>query len=176
MVFIDDGSSDGTLAEIKKLKEKDQRVFFLSFSRNFGKEAAIYAGLKKACGDYLVLMDVDLQDPPSLLPEMLECLKDGYDSVATRRVSRKGEPRIRSFFARMFYKIIRKMSSIDIVDGCRDFRLMKRHVVDAVIALPEKNRFSKGLFPWVGFHTEYIEYENVPGQHAYDIEQPITRP
>lgn len=161
MVFVDDGSSDHTLAEIKKLKEKDQRVFFLSFSRNFGKEAAIYAGLKKACGDYLVLMDVDLQDPPSLLPEMLECLKDGYDSVATRRVSRKGEPRIRSFFARRFYKLMKKISQAEIVDGARDYRLMTRQMAEAILSMSEYNRFTKGIFGWVGYQTKWLEFENV---------------
>lgn len=161
-VFVDDGSKDGTLAEIKKLREKDRRVRFVSFSRNFGKEAGILAGLQYAKGDYVATMDADLQDPPRLLPEMYSYVKDGeYDSVATRRVNRKGEPPIRSFFARMFYKLINKMSKIEMVDGARDFRLMSRKMVDAIISVPEYNRYSKGLFSFVGFKTKWIEYENV---------------
>lgn len=161
-VFVDDGSRDGTLVEIKKLREKDRRVRFVSFSRNFGKEAGILAGLQYAKGDYVATMDADLQDPPRLLPEMYSYVKDGeYDSVATRRVNRKGEPPIRSFFARMFYKLINKMSKIEMVDGARDFRLMSRKMVDAIISVPEYNRYSKGLFSFVGFKTKWIEYENV---------------
>lgn len=139
----------------------DNSVYYISFSRNFGKEAAIYAGLKNSTSDYTAIMDADLQDPPSLLPSMLHAiLEEGYDSVATRRVNRKGEPPVRSFFARMFYKLIRKMSDTDIVDGARDFRLMNRPFVDALLELNEYNRFSKGLFGWVGFRTKWIEFEN----------------
>ena len=159
--YIDDGSKDGTVSEIKKLIEKDGRVHLLSFSRNFGKEAAIYAGLEKAKGDYVVFLDADLQDPPSLLPEMLGFLEQGYDSVATRRVSRKGEPPVRSFFARMFYQLMKKISKTEIMDGARDYRLMKRQVVDAILSMQEYNRFSKGIFGWVGFETKWIEFENV---------------
>ena len=150
-LFIDDGSNDSTLSVIKKYFEVDERIKYISFSRNFGKEAAMYAGLKRCKGDYVVIMDADLQDPPSLLPSMLHAIREeGYDSVATRRVNRKGEPPVRSFFARMFYKLIRKMSDTDIVDGARDFRLMNRPFVDALLELNEYNRFSKGLFGWVG--------------------------
>lgn len=159
--YIDDGSKDGTVSEIKKLIEKDGRVRLLSFSRNFGKEAAIYAGLEKSKGDYVVFLDADLQDPPSLLPEMLGYLEQGYDSVATRRVSRKGEPPIRSFFARLFYRLMKKISKTEIMDGARDYRLMKRQVVDAILSMPEYNRFSKGIFGWVGFETKWIEFENI---------------
>lgn len=161
IIYVDDGSTDGTVREIKKLHEIDDRVRFISFSRNFGKEAAIYAGFKKAVGDYVVMMDADLQDPPSLLPEMFSYIEEGYDSVATRRVSRKGEPAIRSFFARRFYKIMNRISKTDIVDGARDYRLMTRQVVDAILSLGEYNRFSKGIFGWVGFKTKWVEYENV---------------
>ena len=161
-VFVDDGSKDRTLEEIKRLREGDKRVKFVSFSRNFGKEAGLLAGLEYAKGDYVATMDADLQDPPRLLPEMYEYVKNGkYDCVATRRVSRKGEPPIRSFFARMFYKLINKMSKIEMVDGARDFRLMSRQMVDAVISVPEYNRYSKGLFSFVGFKTKWLEYENV---------------
>ena len=138
----------------------------ISFSRNFGKEAGIYAGFQKAKGDYVVMMDADLQDPPSLLPEMFSYIEQGYDSVATRRVSRKGEPPIRSFFARMFYKIMNKISQTDIVDGARDYRLMTRQVVDAILSMCEYNRFSKGIFGWVGFETKWLEYENVERVHG----------
>lgn len=162
IIFVDDGSSDRTLEVAKSLSLKDPRVKYISFSRNFGKEAALLAGLKKATGDYVATMDVDLQDPPSLLPEMYKLItEDGYDCVATRRVTRKGEPPIRSFFARCFYKLINKISKTEIVDGARDYRLMKKCVVDAIISLKEYNRFSKGLFSWVGFKTKWIEYENV---------------
>ena len=161
LIYVDDGSKYGTVGEIKKLNDKDSRVKLVSFSRNFGKESAIYAGFRKSKGDYVVMMDADLQDPPSLLPEMFQYIEEGYDSVATRRVSRKGEPVIRSFFARMFYKLINKISKTDIVDGARDYRLMTRQVVDAILSLGEYNRFSKGIFGWVGFNTKWVEYENV---------------
>ena len=162
LLFINDGSTDNTLATLKKLASSDNSVYYISFSRNFGKEAAIYAGLRNSTSDYTAIMDADLQDPPSLLPSMLHAIREeGYDSVATRRVNRKGEPPVRSFFARMFYKLIRKMSDTDIVDGARDFRLMNRPFVDALLELNEYNRFSKGLFGWVGFRTKWLEYENV---------------
>ena len=161
-IFVNDGSKDNTLKIIKELKQKDLKVRYISFSRNFGKEAAMYAGLEAAKGDYVTLMDADLQDPPTLLKQMYDAIKiEGYDSVGTRRVTRKGEPTIRSFFARMFYKIINKMSNIEMVDGARDYRLMKRQVVDSIISLKEYNRYSKGLFSFVGFDTKWIEYENV---------------
>ena len=161
-IFVNDGSKDNTLKIIKELNQKDPKVRYISFSRNFGKEAAMYAGLEAAEGDYVTLMDADLQDPPSLLKQMYDAIKnEGYDSVGTRRVTRKGEPPIRSFFARMFYKIINKMSNIEMVDGARDYRLMKRQVVDSIISLKEYNRYSKGLFSFVGFDTKWIEYENV---------------
>ncbi len=161
-IFINDGSKDKTLKILKSLSKKDKRVRYVSMSRNFGKEAGMLAGLEYSKGDYVTIMDVDLQDPPSLLPSMLNYIKNGgYDSVATRRVSRKGEPPIRSFFARMFYKLINKMSKIEMVDGARDYRLMTRQMVDAVISCKEYNRYSKGLFSFVGFNTKWIEYENV---------------
>ena len=162
LIFVDDGSRDNTLAEIKKLSAADKRVKYLSFSRNFGKESAMYAGLEHAKGDYVATIDVDLQDPPELLPEMLCLLETGeYDCVATKRVSRKGEPPIRSLFARAFYKIINKISQTEIVDGARDYRLMTRQMVDAILSMSEYNRFSKGIFSWVGFSTKWLEYENV---------------
>ena len=161
LLYIDDGSKDKTVEEVRKLREQDERVHLLSFSRNFGKEAAIYAGLQKAKGDLVVLMDADLQDPPSLLPEMYGYIEQGYDSVATRRVTRKGEPIIRSFFARMFYRLMNKISKTDIVDGARDYRLMTRQVADAILAMTEYNRFTKGIFGWVGYETKWIEYENI---------------
>lgn len=161
LIYIDDGSSDHTVEEVKKLHEKDGRVHLVSFSRNFGKEAGIYAGLQKAKGDYIVMMDADLQDPPALLPEMFSYLEKGYDSVATRRVTRKGEPPIRSFFARMFYKLMGKISKTEIVDGARDYRLMTRQVVDAILSMGEYNRFTKGIFGWVGYRTKWLEYENI---------------
>jgi len=161
IIYVNDGSKDGTVAEVKKLHELDERVKLVSFSRNFGKEAAIYAGFTKAKGDYVVMMDADLQDPPSLLPEMFKYIDEGYDSVATRRVSRKGEPPIRSFFARLFYKLMNKMSKTDIVDGARDYRLMTRQVADAILSMGEYNRFSKGIYGWVGFETKWLEFENV---------------
>ena len=161
-VFVDDGSSDGTLAEIEKLAASDKRVRFVSFSRNFGKEAGLLAGLEYAKGDFVATMDADLQDPPSLLPRMYDYVRDGeYDCVGTRRVNRAGEPPIRSFFARIFYKLINKMSKIEMVDGARDFRLMSRQMVNAIISMPEYNRYSKGLFSFVGFKTKWLEYENV---------------
>ena len=161
LLYINDGSRDGTVREIKKLHEKDARVHLISFSRNFGKEAAMYAGLEKSKGDYVVFMDVDLQDPPALLPEMFSYIDQGYDSVATRRVSRKGEPPIRSLFARAFYRLMKKISRTEIMDGARDYRLMTRQMVDAILSMPEYNRFTKGIFGWVGFETKWIEYENV---------------
>jgi len=161
-LFVDDGSKDGTLSLVKELAEKDRRVKYLSFSRNFGKESAMYAGLSNAKGDFVMLMDADLQDPPALLPEMVKAVEnEGYDSVATRRVTRKGEPPIRSFFARCFYKLMRRISKTEIVDGARDYRLMTRQFVDSLLELGEYNRFSKGLFGWVGFNTKWLEYENV---------------
>ena len=161
-MFVNDGSSDNTLNELKDLAHKDNRVRFISFSRNFGKEAAMYAGLENVTGDYITLMDADLQDPPSMLPVMYKYIKENdYDQVGTRRVTRKGEPPIRSFFARMFYKIINKMSKVEMVDGARDYRLMTRQVVDSILQLKEYNRYSKGLFSFVGFKTKWLEYENV---------------
>lgn len=162
MLFINDGSKDRTLDILREAALVDKRVRYISFSRNFGKEAAMYAGLKNATGDYVAIMDADMQDPPALLPEMYEALQsDEYDSVATRRVDRKGEPPVRSFFARCFYKIINRISDADIVDGARDFRLMKRQMVDAILSMSEYNRFSKGIFGWVGFRTKWLPYENV---------------
>lgn len=162
LLLVDDGSKDKTLDEFKKLKKKDPSVEYISFSRNFGKEAAIYAGLKHAKGDYVAIMDADLQDPPSLLPQMYAAVtEEGYDSAATRRVTRKGEPPIRSFFARKFYRIMNKISDVELMDGARDFRLMNRRYVNALLSLEEYNRFSKGLFGWVGFKTKWIEFENV---------------
>ena len=161
-LFIDDGSSDKTLEVLRSLHKKDARVRYVSFSRNFGKEAAIYAGLQNATGDYVAILDADLQDPPSLLPEMLQAIEEeGYDCVGSRRVTRKGEPPIRSFFARMFYRIMNKISSADIVDGARDFQLMNRKVVKAILSMGEYNRFSKGIFGWVGFRKKWLEYENI---------------
>ena len=161
ILYVDDGSGDRTVEEVKKLREKDERVHLVSFSRNFGKEAAMYAGLELSGGDYVVMMDVDLQDPPSLLPEMFLQLGQGYDSVATRRVSRKGEPPVRSFFARMLYRLMKKISKTEIMDGARDYRLMTRQMVDAILSMKEYNRFTKGIFGWVGFKTRWLEYENV---------------
>ena len=161
-LFVDDGSRDGTLAVMRELRAKDARVRYVSFSRNFGKEAAIYAGLTHATGDYVAIMDADLQDPPSLLPEMYRAVtEEGYDSAATRRVTRKGEPPIRSFFARRFYTLMNRISDVELMDGARDYRLMNRKYVDALLSLQEYNRFSKGLFGWVGFRTKWIEFENV---------------
>lgn len=161
-IFINDGSKDKTLAIIKSLQDDDSRVHYVSFSRNFGKEAGIYAGLKAATGDYVALIDADLQDPPSLLKEMYHILTtEDYDCVATCRLDRKGEPALRSFFAKQFYKLINKISDTEIVDGARDFRLMSRQMVDAILDLSEYNRFSKGIFGWVGFNTKWLAYENV---------------
>ena len=160
-LFVDDGSTDGTLKRIKELREQDAGIHYVSFTRNFGKEAAMYAGLEHAKGDFVVIMDVDLQDPPRLLPEMFSCLEEGYESVATRRVNRKGEPVIRSFFARMFYGLMRKISKTEFVDGARDYRLMTRKMVNALLSMGEYNRFTKGMYGWVGFRTKWIEYENV---------------
>jgi glycosyltransferase involved in cell wall biosynthesis len=162
LIFVDDGSKDKTLQVLKNIAIGDEHVKYLSFSRNFGKEAAMYAGFCNAKGDYVAVMDADMQDPPALLPQMVEILENGeYDSVATRRVSRQGEPPIRSFFARKFYKLINKISDADVVDGARDFRLMKREMVDAIVAMGEYNRFSKGIFGWIGFRTYWLPYENV---------------
>lgn len=161
-IFVNDGSKDGTLQILRELAKKDKRVQYLSFSRNFGKEAAMYAGFCNATGDYVAVMDADMQDPPSLLPEMIEILeKEEYDSVATRRVTRDGEPPIRSFFARMFYRVINRISEADIVDGARDFRLMKREMVEAIVSMCEYNRFSKGIFGWIGFRTKWLPFKNV---------------
>ncbi len=161
-IFVDDGSTDKTVEVIKKLRAEDERVHFISFSRNFGKESALYAGFTKAAGDYVVCMDADLQDPPALLCEMFAAVtEEGYDSAATRRVTRKGEPKIRSFFARMFYRIMNRISDVEFVDGARDYRIMKRKMVDAILRLGENNRFTKGIYSWVGFNTKWIEFENV---------------
>ena len=160
--FVDDGSRDSTLARVKELHQRDGHVHYVSFSRNFGKEAGIFAGLEAATGDYLAVMDVDLQDPPALLGQMLSGIEDeGWDCVATRRVTRAGEPRLRSFFARAFYRLINRISKTEVVDGARDFRLMTRKMADAVLSLKEVSRFSKGIFSWVGFRTKWLEYENV---------------
>ena len=161
-LFIDDGSKDNTLSIVEGLRDKDKRVRFVSFSRNFGKEAGLYAGLKNAKGDYAVTMDADMQDPPALLPELYKAVREeGYDSAATRRVTRKGEPVIRSFFARRFYRLINRMSSADIVDGARDYRIMTRRMVEAIVEMKEYNRFTKGIYGWIGFNTKWIEFENV---------------
>ena len=160
-IFIDDGSRDDTLTVLKAYAEKDSRVKYISFSRNFGKEAAMYAGLEASRGDYTAIMDADLQDPPYMLSDMYEAVKnEGYDCAATRRVSRKGEPMLRSFFARRFYRIMSKISKADIADGARDYRLMSRKVVDAILAMEEYNRFSKGIFGWIGFKRKWLEFEN----------------
>ena len=162
LIFVNDGSKDKTLEILRDFAAKDPHVFYISFSRNFGKEAAMYAGFVNASGDYVAVMDADLQDPPALLPEMIKILDSGeYDSVATRREDRKGEPPVRSWFARKFYQIINKISDADVVDGARDFRLMKRDMVDAIVEMSEYNRFSKGIFGWVGFKTYWLPYENV---------------
>ncbi len=161
-LFIDDGSKDETLKVIEALHIKDKRVRFISFSRNFGKEAALYAGLQHSKGDYAVTMDADMQDPPSLLPDMFRAVtEEGYDSAATRRVTRRGEPVVRSFFARQFYRLINRMSSADIVDGARDYRIMTRRMIDAIVDMQEYNRFTKGIYGWIGFNTKWIEFENV---------------
>lgn len=161
-IFVNDGSRDKTLEVARELHKKDERVRYVSFSRNFGKEAGMLAGLEAAKGDYVAIMDVDLQDPPYLIKDMYESIKEeGYDCVATRRVTRKGEPPIRSFFARCYYKLINKISKTEIVDGARDFRLMTRQMVDSILELKEYNRYSKGIFSWVGYDTKWLEYENV---------------
>ena len=161
MIFVNDGSKDATLAELKRLASLDERVHYLSFSRNFGKEAAMIAGLRHATGNYVAVMDADLQDPPALLVEMVALIRTGeYDCIGTKRLDRKGEPPIRSFFARQFYQLINRISDTEIVDGARDFRLMTRQMVDAVLEMTEYNRFSKGIFSWVGFETKYLSYEN----------------
>lgn len=162
LLFVDDGSTDRTLTIMKELHRQDERCRYLSFSRNFGKEAAIYAGLKAATGNYVAVMDVDLQDPPSLLPKMYYILKkEEYDSVATRRLDRTGESKIRSFLSESFYKVINQISKTEIVNGARDYRLMNRKMIDAVLRMSEYNRFSKGIFGWVGFRTKWLAYENV---------------
>ena len=162
ILLINDGSTDTTLSVMKEICDTDSHYKYISFSRNFGKEAAMYAGFCNSDGDYAAIMDADMQDPPALLPDMLHCLEtEDYDSVATRRVSRIGEPKIRSFFARNFYKLINKISDADVVDGARDFRLMKREMVDSIVAMCEYNRFSKGIFGWIGFKTKWLEYENI---------------
>lgn len=161
-LFVNDGSKDHTLDILREMASRDPRVKYISFSRNFGKESAIYAGLENTSGDYISLIDADLQDPPALLLQMYELIQSGeYDCIGTRRVTRKGEPPIRSFFARCFYRIINKISNIDVVDGARDFRLMTRQMADSILSLREYNRFSKGIFGWVGFRTKWLEYENV---------------
>ena len=161
-VFVDDGSGDSTASLLQDLARRDDRVHYVILSRNFGKEAAMFAGLQKTSGQYAVVMDADLQDPPSLIPQMLEAVRSGeFDCAGTRRITRKGEPPIRSFFARKFYQYMAKLSDIEVVDGARDFRLMNRMYIDAVLSLQERNRFSKGIFPWVGFKTKWFEYENV---------------
>lgn len=162
VIFIDDGSKDNTLQVIRNLNENDKKVKYVSFSRNFGKEAAMYAGLEKASGDFVSIMNVDLQDPPEILIDMYKGItEEEFDCVATRRVTRKGEPPIRSFFARCFYRLINKISKTEIVDGARDYRLMTRQMVNSILQLKEYNRFSKGIFSWVGYKTKWIEYENV---------------
>lgn len=161
-IFVDDGSKDNTAKTIKEYAKTSRNIKYIIFSRNFGKESALYAGLKKSTGNYVAIMDVDLQDPPAMLPEMYEAVSSGeYDAAAARRVTRKGEPLIRSFFARMFYKLINKISQTEIVDGARDFRLMSRKMVDSILKLSEYNRFSKGIFSWVGFNTKWLEYKNI---------------
>ncbi len=162
VIFVNDGSADNTLKLLKEFAAKDKHIKYISFSRNFGKESAMYAGLEHADGDYVVFMDADMQDPPALLPQMYDIVKnEDYDSVATRRVDRKGEPPVRSFFARKFYKLMNRYSNTEIMDGARDFRLMNRRFADSLLELKEYNRFSKGLFGWVGFKTKWLEFENV---------------
>ena len=162
LIFVNDGSKDETLKVLREYSKKDERTNYISFARNFGKEAAMLAGLKEATGDYVAIMDADLQDPPSLLPEMFDTLEAGeYDCVGTRRVTRKGEPKIRSWFAKLFYKIMNKISDTNLVDGARDFRLMTRQMVDAILEMSEYNRFSKGIFGFVGFNIKWLEYENI---------------
>ncbi len=167
IIFVDDGSTDRTVEKVQELSELDEMVRSVIFTRNFGKEAAIYAGLVEAKGDFVALIDADLQDPPSLIPEMFETVLSGeYDCAATRRVTRKGEPPIRSLFAKLFYKLINSVSDTHIVDGARDFRIMSREMVDSVIEMSERNRFSKGIFSWVGYRTKWFEYENIERVHG----------
>ena len=166
LIFVDDGSTDGTVTEIKNLHQRDKRVKLLSFSRNFGKEAAIYAGLQHASGNLVAIMDVDLQDPPSLLPQMIDEIFAGADQVVARRTVRQGEPRIRSWFAKLFYKILNCFSQTKVMDGARDYRVMNTRVVEAVLSVTEKNRFSKGIFSWVGFNTKWVAYENVQRKYG----------
>lgn len=166
LIFVDDGSTDGTATEIKNLHQKDKRVKLLSFSRNFGKEAAIYAGLEHASGNLVAIMDVDLQDPPSLLPQMIDEIFTGADQVVARRTARQGEPRIRSWFAKLFYKILNCFLQTKVMDGARDYRVMNTRVVEAVLSVTEKNRFSKGIFSWVGFNTKWVAYENVQRKYG----------
>jgi len=162
LIFVDDGSRDNTLNVLRQLANQDRRIHYISFSRNFGKEAAMLAGLQAAHGEYIVTLDADGQDPPSLIPQMLEAVVSGeYDCAATRRVNRTGEPPVRSFFARCFYALMKKITDIEIISGSRDFRLMNRKYLEAILAIPERNRFSKGIFPWVGFKTKWFEYENI---------------
>ena len=161
LIFVNDGSKDKTLEILRNLSKEDKKNKYISFSRNFGKESAMLAGLELSSGDYVAIMDADLQDPPAMLKEMYEGIQDGYDSVGLKRVTRKGEPKVRSFFARCYYKLINKISSTEIVDGVRDFRLMTRQMVDSVLELQENNRYSKGIFSWVGYNVKYLEYENV---------------
>lgn len=162
IILVDDGSKDNTANIMRNFAENDSNIKYVIFSRNFGKESAMFAGLEKSKGDYVAVMDVDLQDPPEQLKDMLQAIKEeGYDCVATRRVTRKGEPKIRSWFARQFYKLINKWSQTEVVDGARDYRLMKRSMVDAILSMKEYNRFSKGIFSWVGFKTKWLEYENI---------------
>ncbi len=172
-VFVDDGSQDKTLSLLKELQSQDGRIKYLSFSRNFGKESAIFAGLKNSSGDYVAIIDADLQDPPILIKDMYHIITDdGYDCVATRRTTRKGEPPVRSFFAKQFYRIINRISNIELVDGERDFRLMTRQMVDSILQICEYNRFSKGIFAWVGFKTKWLEYDNrerVAGQTKWSF-------
>ena len=172
-LFVNDGSKDKTLQKLRFLSQKDANVRYLSFSRNFGKESALFAGLKAATGDLITVMDADLQDPPELLPEMVKAIFDeGYDCVGTRRTTRDGEPVIRSFFARMFYRIVNRIGEVEMIDGARDFRLMTRQMVDSILELSEYNRFSKGLFSWVGYKTKYLTFENrerVAGQTSWSF-------
>lgn len=172
-IFVNDGSKDETLQKLRFLSQKDANVRYLSFSRNFGKESALFAGLKAATGDLITVMDADLQDPPELLPEMVKAIFDeGYDCVGTRRTTRDGEPVIRSFFARMFYRIVNRIGEVEMIDGARDFRLMTRQMVDSILELSEYNRFSKGLFSWVGYKTKYLTFENrerVAGQTSWSF-------
>lgn len=161
VIFVDDGSKDNTINIVERISKEDHRFKYISFSKNFGKEAAMLAGLEHCKGDLVVMMDADLQDPPTLIPEMIKVIEEGYDSVATRRCTRAGEPPIRSFFARKFYKIMNKISKVEMVDGARDFRMMTRQMVDAILSMKEYHRFTKGIFGWVGFNTKWIEYENI---------------